>query len=332
MQAESVRLAYIQNALVEGSRDVSRTRNEATLTEEPACPMHGDLDHSQDRPPVSILPLHTIPREDGLPRVPSGSPWSQGSSMLPSLPSEEDIGVAISTDDENINSTPSRLATISRARAKAYHLSCPSLVPGSISDFGTNSPPDTPSAGNSPVSTPSKPPKQMRAPLAHPPPSGPLPPIPFPIPRATPPQSHLAVPAIEVFASPASPVAETEEPVFKLYNPSRERFQDALDRVHDTVWHGSIRETQREHRRDCSMTSLSSEASKRFVMSERSRKAMSTANIAGDELTLESLLSSWSLCECSEDESYVLQDNESGILDTLDWFDPKLLSLQNARE
>lgn len=106
------------------------------------------------------------------------------------------------------------------------------------------------------------------------------------------------------------------EPVFRLYNPSRERFQEALDRVHDNVWHGSIRETKREHRRDCSMTSLSSEDTRQFVI-KRSRKVASST--ADDELALTSLLSAWSLCECEDQDAYLIQDNESGVLDTLDW-------------
>lgn len=140
------------------------------------------------------------------------------------------------------------------------------------------------------------------------------------------------MPKIEVPVSSSPATSESEEPIFKLYSPSRERFQEALDRVHDTVWHGSIRETMREHHRDGSLTSFSSEDTKRLLMQQRSRKALSSADVAGDELTLENLLSSWSLSECAEDESYVLQDDESGVLDTLDWFDPKTVALQCVRE
>lgn len=258
--------------------------------------------------------------------------------MLPALSSEEDIGLAVSTDankpckDGSGYLSPSRMATVSRARGQGYLLSCPSLIQDTSSDSSSASSSNSPEAGNSPYSTPySTPPKKlMRGPPPQPPPVGPLPPVPNPHATALPSKPRPVIPKIQVSADPPLEVSTSEESAFRLYNPSRERFQEALDRVHGNVWHGSIRETKREHRRDCSMTSLSSEDTRRVVM-KRSRKAMSPCSADDDEMAMKSLLSGWSLCECATEDSYVLQDNESGVLDTLDWFDPHLSPLPSSR-
>lgn len=258
--------------------------------------------------------------------------------MLPSSASEEDIGLAISTgEDGDRTSTPSRKATVSRARGKRYYLSCPPVVPDTASsDASTaSSSSSTPEGGNSPVSTPyttpySTPPKSRRGPPAQPPPAGPLPPIPYPK-ATTALKSRPAIPKIQVSVTP-TPSLHT--------NPSRERFQSALDRVHDDVWHGSIRETKREHGRDTSMTTTVSMASMAsmasistqgtpVVLRRSSRVALPTSTSVDDELAMTSLLSGWSLAEM-ESEECVLQDNESGVLDTMDWWDPKVVALQGA--
>lgn len=242
--------------------------------------------------------------------------------MLPTSSSEEDIGLAISTDEDGKGpSTPSRMATVSRARGKRY-LSCPALVHDSASSDSASSS-STPEGGNSPVSSPystpySTPPKtRPRGPPSQPPPAGPLPPIPYPKPMAA--KSLPAIPKIQVSVTPNPPVPASEE-LFRLYNPSRSRFQAALDQVHDSVWHGSIRETKREHvARDASLSSLNSEDT-RSILVRRTRVDLPSSNSVDDDMAMTSLLSGWSLS--SDVQEYVLQDNESGVLDPLDWWNP----------
>lgn len=299
--------------------------------------MHGSHSREQSGPTATAAPLQAIPRQDGFPRVSSDSPWSEDSTMLPPSSSEEDIGLAISTDDDDKGpSTPSRMATVSKARGKSYFLSCPALVPDSLSDSGTpsDSPTSTPEDGNSPTatlySTPySTPPKSRpHGPPAQPPPAGPLPPIPYPKVTTAVPKSRPAIPTIPKIQVSATPPAASLS-----HNPSRERFQSALDRVHDSVWHGSIRETKREHGqggRDASMTTTGSMASistqdTHAVVFRRSRVALPPSTSVDDDMALTSLLSSWSLAG-AEEEEYVLQDNESGVLDTLDWWDPVVMA------